>query len=163
MQTKTGKPYAKTVIEDYEGSYELALFGKDYEAFMNYLQLNSAVFLEGSIEEKYYRKPEDRKTMGDPPYGFKVRKIMLLGNVTETYTKGFSLRITTLMLNSEFRERLNRVIKRHKGNIPLTMFIYDPQTKYNIEFLSRKFQIAISAPLIEELNEMNIEYEVLKR
>ncbi len=163
LQTKTGKPYAKAVIEDYEGSYELALFGKDYENFMNYLQINSAVFLEGSIEEKYFRKPEDRKTMGDPPYGFKVRKIMLLGNVTETYTKGFSISITTPMLNSEFRERLNKIIKHHKGNIPLTMFIYDPQTKYNIEFLSRKFQIAISAPLIEELKELKIDYKVIKK
>ena len=130
---------------------------------MNYLQLNSAVYLEGCIEEKYFRKPEDRKTMGDPPYGFKVKKIMLLGNVTETYTKGFSLNITTMMLNSEFRERLTKLIKHNKGNIPLTIFIQDPKTKYNIEFLSRKFQIAISSPLIDELTKLNIQYSVIKK
>lgn len=163
LQTKTGKPYSKTVIEDYEGSYELALFGKDHENFMNYLQLNSAVYIDGSIEEKYFRKPEDRKTMGGPPYGFKVKKIMLLGNVAETYIKGFSINITTPMLSGDFRDRLGRLIRKHKGNVPLTMFLYDPKTKYNIEFLSRKFQISVNAGLIEELKEMNIPYKVLKK
>ena len=163
LSTKTGKPYSKTVIEDKEGSYEIALFGKDHENFMNYLQPNTAVFIDGEIGEKYFRKPEDRKTMGDPPYGFKIKKIMLLGNVTETYVKGFSIRITTPMLNSDFRERLGKIIKKNKGTVPLTMYLYDPKTRYNIEFLSRKFQIAISAPFINDLKDMNIGYNVISK
>ena len=163
LSTKTGKPYSKTVIEDKEGSYEIALFGKDHENFMNYLQPNTAVFIDGEIGEKYFRKPEDRKTMGDPPYGFKIKKIMLLGNVTETYVKGFSIRITTPMLNSDFRERLGKIIKKNKGTVPLTMYLYDPKTRYNIEFLSRKFQIAISAPFINDLKDMNIKYNVISK
>ena len=163
LSTKTGKPYSKTVIEDKEGSYEIALFGKDHENFMNYLQPNTAVFIDGEIGEKYFRKPEDRKTMGDSPYGFKIKKIMLLGNVTETYVKGFSIRITTPMLNSDFRERLGKIIKKNKGTVPLTMYLYDPKTRYNIEFLSRKFQIAISAPFINDLKDMNIGYNVISK
>ena len=163
LSTKTGKPYSKTVIEDKEGSYEIALFGKDHENFMNYLQPNTAVFIDGEIGEKYFRKPEDRKTMGDPPYGFKIKKIMLLGNVTETYVKGFSIRITTPMLNSDFRERLGKIIKKNKGTVPLTMYLYDPKTRYNIEFLSRKFQVAISAPFINDLKDMNIGYNVISK
>ena len=163
LTTKTGKPYSKTVIEDKDGSYELALFGKDHENFMNYMQVNSAIFIEGSIEEKYFRKPEDRKTMGDPPYGFKIKKITLLGNVTDSYIKGFSIQITTPMLNSDFREKLGNLIKHNKGTVPLTMFLYDPKTKYNIEFLSRKFQIAISAPFISDLKDMHIGYSVIRK
>ena len=163
LSTKTGKPYSKTVIEDKEGSYEIALFGKDHENFMNYMQPNTAVFIDGEIGEKYFRKPEDRKTMGDPPYGFKIKKIMLLGNVTETYVKGFSIRITTPMLNSDFRDRLGKIIKKNKGTVPLTMYLYDPKTRYNIEFLSRKFQIAISAPFINDLKDMNIGYNVISK
>ena len=163
LSTKTGKPYSKTVIEDKEGSYEIALFGKDHENFMNYLQPNTAVFIDGEIGEKYFRKPEDRKTMGDPPYGFKIKKIMLLGNVTETYVKGFSIRITTPMLNSDFRDRLGKIIKKNKGTVPLTMYLYDPKTRYNIEFLSRKFQIAISATFINDLKDMNIGYNVISK
>ena len=163
LSTKTGKPYSKTVIEDKEGSYELALFGKDHENFMSYMQVNSAIFIEGEIGEKYFRKPEDRKTQGDPPYGFKIKKIMLLGNVTDSYIKGFSLNITTPMLNSDFREKLSKVIKKNKGSVPLTMFLYDPKTRYKIEFLSRKFQVAVTAPFISELKDLDIRYSVIKK
>ena len=163
LSTKTGKPYSKTVIEDKEGSYELALFGKDHENFMSYMQVNSAIFIEGEIGEKYFRKPEDRKTQGDPPYGFKIKKIMLLGNVTDSYIKGFSLNITTPMLNSDFREKLGKVIKKNKGTVPLTMFLYDPKTRYKIEFLSRKFQVAVTAPFISELKDLDIRYSVIKK
>ena len=163
MTTKTGRPWSKTVIEDYNGSYELALFGKDHEAFMSYMQLHSAIFIEGEIEEKYFLKPEDKAQGKTSPYAFKVKKIMLLGNVTDTFIKGFSINISTPMLTPEFRERLVKTIKSNKGTVPLTMFLYDPEKKWNIEFLSRKFKVAVTAPFIDELTAMGIKYSVLKK
>ena len=163
MTTKTGRPWSKTVIEDYNGSYEIALFGKDHEAFMSYMQLHSAIFIEGEIEEKYFLKPEDKAQGKTSPYAFKVKKIMLLGNVTDTFIKGFSINISTPMLTPEFRERLVKTIKSNKGTVPLTMFLYDPEKKWNIEFLSRKFKVAVTAPFIDELTAMGINYSVLKK
>ena len=160
---KTGKPWSKTVIEDYSGSYELAFFGKDHEAYMSYLQVNNAIFIEAEIDEKYYIKPEDRAQGKTSPYGFKVKRIMLLGNVTESYIKGFAISISTPMLSPEFREKLVKTIKRNKGNVPLTMFLYDPEKGWNIEFLSRKFSVAVTAPFIEELRTLGIKYNVLKK
>ena len=163
MTTKTGRPWSKTVIEDYSGSYEIALFGKDHETFMNYMQLHSAIFIEGEIEEKYFIKPEEKAQGKTSPYAFKIKKIMLLGNVTDTYIKGFAISISTPMLTPEFRESLVKMIKRNKGNVPLTMFLYDPDKKWNIEFLSRKFRVAVTAPFIEDLRQMQIKYSVLKK
>lgn len=37
LMTKTGKPWGKFVLEDYNGTHEFALFGKDYENFRKYL------------------------------------------------------------------------------------------------------------------------------
>ncbi len=160
---KNGKPYSKTLIEDYSGSYEMALFGKDHEAFMSYLQPQSAIFIEGEITEKYYIKPEDRAQGKTSPYAFKVKKIMLLGNVTESFIKGFSVSISTPMLSPQFRESLVKVIKANKGNVPLTMFLYDPEKKWNIEFLSRKFKVAVTADFISLLQKMGIKYNVIKK
>ena len=163
LTTKTGRPWSKTVIEDFSGSYELALFGKDHETFMSYMQLHSAIFIEGKIEEKYYVKPEERKEKKTVPFGFKVKNIMLLGNVMDTYVTGFSINISTTMLNPAFRESLVKTIKRNKGKVPLSMFLYDPEKKWNIEFLSRKFQIAVTQDFINELQDMHIRYKLLKK
>ena len=160
---KTGKPWSKTTIEDFGGSYEIALFGKDHENFMSYLELHNAIYLEGDIEEKYYIKPEDRAQGKTSPYAFRVKKIMLLGNVAETYIKGFAINITTPMLTPDFREWLVKMIKGNKGNVPLSMFLYDPEKKWNIEFLSRKFKVAVTAEFIEELENRNVRYSVLKK
>ncbi len=162
-QTKTGRPWSKTVIEDFSGSYEIALFGKDHENFMNYMQLHNAIFIEGEIDEKYYIKPEERAQGKTSPYAFKLKKVMLLGNVTDTYIKGFAINITTPMLSPEFRENLVKMIKKNKGNVPLTMYLYDPEKKWNIEFLSRKFRVAVTDQLIEDLRKLQIRYSVLKK
>ena len=161
--TKTNRPMSKMTVEDYGGSYEFAFFGKDHETFMQYEKLHSALFIEGVIEEKYFIKPEDRAKGKTSDYAFKPRNMMLLGNVTDTYVKGFSIQLSTPMLSQEFREKLVKMIKKNKGNVPLTMFLYDPENKWNIEFLSRKFKVAVTADLLSELRAMNITWKLLKK
>ena len=161
--TKTGRPMSKMVVEDYSGNYEFAFFGKDHEAFMPYEKVNTGIFIEGVIEERYYIKPEERAKGKTSDYVFKPKNMMLLGNVADTYVKGFSINITTPMLSPEFREKLVSLLKRNKGNVPLTMFLYDPAKKWNIEFLSHKFRIQVTLPFIEELKEMGITYSVIKK
>ena len=161
--TKTNRPMSKMTVEDYGGSYEFAFFGKDHETFMQYEKLHSALFIEGVIEEKYFIKPEERAKGKTSDYAFKPRNMMLLGNVTDTYVKGFSIQLSTPMLSQEFREKLVKMIKKNKGNVPLTMFLYDPENKWNIEFLSRKFKVAVTAELLEELRTMNITWKLLKK
>ena len=88
---------------------------------------------------------------------------MLLGNVTDTFVKGFAISISTPMLTPEFRDRLVKMIKRNKGNVPLTMFLHDPEKGWNIEFLSRKFRVAVTADFIEEIKNLQMRYNVIKK
>ena len=161
--TKTGRPMSRMVVEDYNGSYEFAFFGKDHEAFMQYEKVNTGIFIEGVIDEKYYIKPEERAKGKTAEFGFKPRNMMLLGNVADSYVKGFAINISTPMLSPEFRENLVKMLKRNKGNVPLTMFLYDPEKKWNIEFLSHKFRVQVTLPFIEELKSMGITYSVAKK
>ena len=163
INSQNGRPWSRTTLEDFGGSYELKLYGKDHEAFMSYMVQNNTIFIEGEIDERYYLKPEERAQGKTSPYAFKVKKVMLLGNVTDTYLKGFAINITTTMLTPEFRDRLVSLIKKNKGNVPLSMFLYDPENKWNIEFLSRKFRVGVTAGFIEELEKMHVRYTVLKK
>ena len=163
LTSKTGSPWSKTVIEDFSGSYEFALFGKDHENFMSYLQMYTPVYIEGVVEEKYYVRPEDRKIKGNPPYAFKIKKISLLGNVANSLLKSFVIKIRTPMLNSTFRERLINLVKSNRGTIPLSMILYDPVTEYNIEFMSRKYKVAVSNPFVNDLKDMDVLYESVRK
>ena len=161
--TKTGRPMSRMTVEDYSGSYEFAFFGKDHEAFMQYEKVNTGIFIEGVIEEKYYIKPEERAKGKTSEFTFKPKNMMLLGNVADTYVKGFAINVTTPMLTPEFREKLVKLLKKNKGNVPLTMYLYDPGKKWNIEFLSHKFKIQITNEFLEELKTLGIRYTVSKK
>ena len=164
LTTKTGKPYSRTLLEDYSGSYELALFGKDHEAFMQYMKPKEALFLEGVVEEKFFVKPEERAQGKTSPYAFKVKKVTLLGNISDDILTGFCMDITTPMLTQQFREDLVKVVKKHKGNIPLTLYLFDPQTRYRIQFYSKKFQVAVTSDFLRDLHRIGIDqYEVQRR
>ena len=164
LSTKAGKPYSRTLLEDYSGTYELALFGKDHEAFMQYMQPKAALFLEGEIGEKFFLKPEEKMQGKKAPYSFKIKKITLLGNVSETLLTGFSIDIDTPMLTKQFNKDLVAVIKKHTGNIPLTVHLYDPGTRYRIQFLSKKFQVAVTSAFLQDLRQIGVEkYEVIRK
>ena len=163
-QTKTGRPMSKMTVEDYSGSYEFAFFGKDHETFMQYEKPHTAIFIEGMIEERFKQKPED-KAQGKPAPDmvFKPKNMMLLGNVTDTYVKGFSITVSTPMLSPEFRERLVKMLKKNKGSVPLTIFLHDPAKKWNIEFLSHKFKVQITPAFLDELKNAGIRFSVIRK
>ena len=161
--SKFGKPFFRATIEDFDGSYELSVYGKACDDIKKQLEENSAVFIEGRIEELYPRSEEERKAKGDPPFGFRIKNIIHLGNVAETYVKSLKLSISTTMLTGEFRESLVNIIKRNKGSIPLTMTLHDPQTHFKIDFLSRKFQVTITQQLMNQLESIGIALQLVTR
>lgn len=161
--SKSGKPYAKAVIEDFSGNYEMAFFGKDYETYMEYLKDHTAVFVEGEIREAYFTKPEDKDKMTNVPYKFKVKKISLLGNLSDSMISEFGIEIPAQVLNPDFRKNLVHVLKSSKGNIPVSIYVDDPETKYAVEFISKKFQISVTADFIANVRDLGLRFKVSRK
>lgn len=161
--SRNGKPFAKVNVEDFSGIYEFAFFGKDYENFMNYLQEHTAIYIEGEICEKYFLKPEEIAAGKKAPYTFKAKKISLLGNVAEDRLTGFAIEMLANDITPELRHRLVHLVKESKGNIPLSMIVFDPVTNYIVEFISRKYHITVSADFILQLNELGLKYRVSRK
>lgn len=161
--SRNGKPFAKVNVEDFSGIYEFAFFGKDYENFMNYLHEHTAIYIEGEICEKYFLKPEEIAAGKKAPYTFKAKKISLLGNVEEDRLAGFAIEMLANDITPELRHRLVHLVKESKGNIPLSMIVFDPVTNYIVEFISRKYHITVSADFILQLNELGLKYRVSRK
>ena len=164
LLTKKGAPYSRTMLEDYSGSYELTLFTKEHEQFFKYMVPHDALFLEGVIEERYFLRPEEKAQGKTVPYTFKLQSVTLLGNVAESRIKAFGINIETPMLTPAFREGLVKVIRKHKGGIPLEVFFFDPDTRYRIQLKSNKYQVAVSEELLTDLRHLGVDqFEVVKK
>ncbi len=164
LLTKKGAPYSRTMLEDYSGSYELTLFTKEHEQFFKYMVPHDALFMEGVIEERYFLRPEEKAQGKTVPYTFKLQSVTLLGNVAESRIKAFGISIETPMLTPAFREGLVKVIRKHKGSIPLEVFFFDPDTRYRIQLKSNKYQVAVSEELLTDLRHLGVDqFEVVKK
>ena len=161
--SRTGKPFAKTTLEDFSGTYELALFGKDYETFMPYLTEHTAIFVEGEIREAYFSKSDDNEKTTNAPYKFRVKKISLLGNIGDALLSGFTIELSTPMVSADFRKHLMSVVKASKGTVPFSILLSDPKTQYVIEFQSRRYQVAVTADFISEIKNLGLRYKVLRK
>ena len=159
--TKTGSPFGTVKLEDYSGTYELSFFGKDYETFLPYFEEHSQIFVEGEIGEKYFVKPEDRAAGKRAPYAFKVKKISFLGNIAQERMESLSLYLSTSMIDEAFRKNFVKLLKGNKGKTALTLFLYDPAMKYNIEFFSKKYSVEVTEDFLSAIKMLGMTYKVV--
>ena len=94
---------------------------------------------------------------------FKVKSVRLLGNVTDDFVAGFRICLNTPVLTQEFRHALVDILKSHKGNVPLYLQLYDPQTRYRINMSSRKYKITVDSDLIDGVDSLGLQWEVVKK
>ncbi|MBO4476309.1 MAG: DNA polymerase III subunit alpha [Bacteroidales bacterium] len=163
ITTKSGSPGARVTVEDYSGHYEFALFGKDYEAYMAYMRPHEYLYVQGDIDERYFIKPEERAQGKTAPYTLKIKKVLLLGNVADTFVSGITVDIDTALLNADFRKRFKGLLKEFEGKTPLSVALHDSTTGYNLEFHSKKFPVAVTSELIGKLKMLGLQYSVQKK
>ena len=163
ITTKSGSPGIKVTMEDFDGNYEFALFGKEYQEFLPFMQLHAQVFIEGEIAEKYFLKPEEKAAGKTSPYAFKFKKMSLLGNVSEALVSEFAINLDSSQLNPEFRKSLVKLLKDSKGKIPLTVNLSDASSGYKISFRSKKFSVEACRALTDRLSRLHVSYSFSRR
>ena len=160
--TKQGRNGARIVLEDYSGTYEMAIFGQDYESYIPYMQLHAQLFIEGEIAPRFRLKPEEVAAGKKVNYSLKIKKISMLGNIGEKLLKAFSLNLYTSSLTPAFRKELEKVLKEYPGNTRLGVNLYDAASGYRIEMVSKKFQVTVCQDLLLALDKMGVSYSVIK-
>lgn len=158
--TRFGKPWSETTIEDFSGNYNLRLFGADHEAYMSYMVPNQALYIEADIKERRRYKSNNNEPA---EFEFKIARIMLLGNVIEEYIKGFTIYVNTQFVNQEFRTNLVKILKQHKGKTPLNVHLYDPKTKYKINFFSKTMAVNICSDLLNDIQRLGARYKIERK
>ena len=160
VSASSNKPWCRFTIEDYDGAKEFALFGKDYEAFSSKVQLHSTVLVEGVIGPRFYSKKNDPDAP-KPENVFKIKKISLLGNVSEDRIKSLVIEVSTDMITPSFRKDLVSLLKKHKGKIRLGLKLVDKETEYIVDFFSKKYSVSVDMFLLDELENLDIPYKVM--
>ena len=137
--TKNNKPFGITKLEDFSGTYEIALFGDDWMKFSNYMKEGYFLFIRGRVAPRRF---------GPDSYELKVGTIDLLPNVKDSLLQSITISIMSEYLNDELVDGLVTLLKESPGNTDVLFFIRDGEGKFKTRLKSRSTKISVQNKLI---------------
>ncbi|MEZ4722721.1 MAG: DNA polymerase III subunit alpha [Flavobacteriales bacterium] len=143
LTTKTGSPFGKFTLEDYNGAFEFALFRDDYLKLKNYLNEYWFVLVTVKVDS-YYSKRDEKEV-----YRLSVAKMELLSELREKMVKKLALDIPLSKLNDQLIDSIQKLCKGNKGNVPVQVNVFENGTR--VELPSRSIKVNLSRELTEEL------------
>ncbi|MBO4656774.1 MAG: DNA polymerase III subunit alpha [Bacteroidales bacterium] len=155
MMTKNNRPFLKFDIEDFTGSYNLALFGKDYEKFMPYVTDGQTLLIRFRCKERFRGKESS-----EVHYDMVVEEMNLLSNVKDEFVKEFVVVAPLEVVTADFIAGLKKVCKRCKGGARLYVDVIDRTLHNDVEFFSRTVTVSPEPALLDFLAARNLTYKI---
>ena len=151
--TKTNKPFGITKIEDFSGTYEVALFGDDWMRWSNYMKEGYFLFIRGRITPRnFYGK------VGDT-YELKVGSVELLPDVKDTLLQSMTITILAEHLSEELVDDLITLIKESPGKTDLHIHIRDGEGQHQVLLKSKTCKITATNKLVSYIKSVEgVEY-----
>jgi DNA polymerase-3 subunit alpha len=145
--TKNGKPFGTFVLEDYNESYEFALFGDDYVKFRNLLVDGYFLHLKGIIEEKFRQKDN---------WDMKILTMSLLSEMRDKLTKSLTVCLDLNNLTSNLLDNIQEVINVNNQKYPvknctLRFVIKDRDESMLVDLPSKTFKVNPSDDLMADI------------
>ena len=113
--SKKGQPYGIVTIEDYAGSGELALFGRDWANWSNYMEVGYSLFIKGHVAPRQHQP--DRVALT-------ISSIDFLSNARENAIHNLTLHFFVEDLQEETVFALADYAKKNPGKTCLQFHIY---------------------------------------
>ncbi|MDE5730673.1 MAG: DNA polymerase III subunit alpha [Alistipes sp.] len=152
LTTKTGKPWGKFTLEDYNGTHEFALFGKDYENFRKYLFNDYFLFVRGKVQPRPYN---------DRELEFKISSMVQLSEMRDTMIREFSILLAVEEITQELIDTLTRKIKEAEGTTTLRVNVYDKEAQVGVNMFSKKYKVSLTSELVSYLDDNEIKYTIV--
>jgi DNA polymerase-3 subunit alpha len=150
----TGRPFVNFMLEDFDGTLSFALYGKDYEAFMQYTQQGIPLLLKCIVSPRFPSSPRGEE-MGERTqpieYILKIKNVRHLANTREDFIRQITVNIDVAQLDAFLRRSLVKAIKENRGKTVMILNIVDMENKISAEFYSGKYNIALTDSLIDFL------------
>ncbi|MDR1742263.1 MAG: DNA polymerase III subunit alpha [Dysgonamonadaceae bacterium] len=149
---KNGVPYTIFKIEDYTGSYEIALFRENSVNYGRFARVGLSIYVTARVQPKRF-KPDEKE--------IQINSMQLLAEVKDKLVTKITIKMPLNELNDATVSDLSALIKNNSGNTLLYFQILGEDTHMNLQLFSRPTRIQVNKQLIEYLKENNfIEFKI---
>ncbi len=133
--TKNNEPYGRYEIEDYSGSFGLALFKENYKKFGMLMHTGHFVLIKGRVEVPKWR----RESGGG--LEFQVKEILMLSEVREKMVKKLTIKIPLDEVNEDLIGDLSKHTDSVKGTVNMAILVEDYEENLWVELFSKSQKI----------------------
>ena len=149
--TKTGKPWGKFVLEDYNGTHEFALFSRDYENFRKYLFSDYFLFVRGRVQPKPYN---------DKELEFKIISMVQLSEMRDTMIKEMHVQLPVQEVPQELIRDLSERVREARGETLFRVNVYDRDAHVSLSLFSKSYKVSLTQSLVGYLEDNDIKYSI---
>ena len=143
LSSRDGREFAFVTMEDFEGSYELGVFGKTFLEARPYLQPKKMLALKAKISFNPRKQTHQ----------LELQSLMPLYDVLEKSFNTLVFEFDELGLTSELVDRLALILSRHKGKKKVQIKIRSHTDGFTLK-LDSGLRVDITNKLIEELRNL---------
>ncbi|MEL6672514.1 MAG: DNA polymerase III subunit alpha [Bacteroidota bacterium] len=148
--SRRGNKFLSFTIEDFSDSYEIALFGRDYETFRGLVRQDEMLYILASYQPRRYDPSE---------FEFRVNEIRILTeDLFDEMTRHLLLEIENDHLSSEVLTELEQLMRTNEGTKQLKFTITDPSLKAHIKMVSSDWLVQPNGKMVHKLQELGIKY-----
>ena len=142
--TKKGEPCGFVTIEDFEGSGELALFGKDWGERSGMFTVGSAVYVTGKVQPRF--QFGDQKEL-------KIQDVQYLQTVKEKAIDRITITLTTDLLDDQIVTELGELINENPGKTKLYFQLVDRTGKGHVLMRSTSKYVDVKSSLVNYIEQ----------
>ncbi|GHT53559.1 DNA-directed DNA polymerase [Bacteroidia bacterium] len=149
--TKTGNPYGILKLEDFTGSGEIPLFGKDYIEYGKYGIPNMYLLIKGKYQPRQYKE-----TILD----FRISSIHPLPEIKNSIVNKISISLSLNQLDEKIIAELSSMIKNNPGNCAFYFKIEDREKQLSVSLYAETQKYAIDKNLVHFLEDNQIKFSI---
>ena len=139
VSRRDGNAFGSITIEDYDGSYEIRLYGSDCQNFSGFIQKELFLYVKGTVSQKSYRDKEGNPVLMPPK--FHLNSIVLLSDVMDKMAKSISFHVRLENVTTEFTNQLAKMAKENRGDASLSVIVDDVEGKMSLYMASRTLKV----------------------
>ena len=152
LTTKTGKPYGRFTMEDYNSSHEFTLFSKKYETFRQYLYEGYYLLIRGRVQERPYN-PNELECV--------INSMMQLAEAQETLIHELTISLPVADLTDDIVTQLKTTVAENKGNVTLRVKVVDPQADVAVNLYSKTLKVGMTPDMVRFLDDNSLRYTLM--
>jgi DNA polymerase-3 subunit alpha len=139
--TKQGNPYGILTLEDFTGSGEIALFGKDYIDYAKFGKPGMYLLIRGKVEQRQFGNALD----------FRIKSISLLQDERNKMIDRLNISLPVEELNGMLIADLSKYLSETKGNTKLYFCVTDESRNVTLNLFSKNTGVLVTQKLLDSL------------